>query len=400
MMQAPLPTVPMAFTPDPYPEYHRLRQAGPVQFVASAGSWLVTGHAAATAILKDLRFGKANPALRGDAAAQLPEPVQHLFGTIQHWMLAQDPPEHTRLRSLSGTAFTPKVIEGLRPHIREIAERLLDEAAGKGHMDLIAEFAYPLPVTVIAELLGVPVEDRDKFRAWSSAVAGTADAAESLEKFLNAGAGMQQISAYLREIIAQRRQEPRHDLLSAMIAARDEGRQFSEDELVATAVLLLVAGHETTVNLIGNGTLALLTHPEEQRRLLEQPDLIQPAVEELLRFDSPVQAVRRVAREDVTMGEQTIRAGQPLSVMLGAANRDPAVFAEPDRLDIARTPNPHLAFSSGIHFCLGAPLARLEGQIALATLCRRFPNLALATDHLDRRKSVVFRSLNALPVSF
>jgi cytochrome P450 len=305
---------------------------------------------------------------------------------LTNTMLLQDPPDHTRLRTLVSRAFTPRAIEGLHGQIQSIMDGLLDAIVDRGAADLIADFAYPLPVSVINEMLGVPARDRALFRQWSFDIARSLDAIvlpdpDIIARGNAAGAA---IGAYFEDLVAERRRAPRADLLSAMIAVEEAGDRLSIEELLATGLLLFLAGHETTTNLIGNGVLALLRHPEELRRLREDPALVESAVEELLRYDSPVQRVSRLVYEDVTLGDRTIPAGSLVLGLLGAANRDPDHFPEPDRLDLRRRDNRHLAFGWGIHFCLGAPLARLEGQLAFRTLLRRLPNLALAAER-DRQ---------------
>jgi cytochrome P450 len=318
-------------------------------------------------------------------------------------MLDRDPPDHTRLRGLVSKAFTPKALESLRPHIQQIVDDLLAHAGGKGKMDLIEEFAYPLPVRVICEMLGVPVKDHERFKAWGLDIARGLDAImlpPDSEVGRRSMAGRHALAGYFRELIAERRAAPQDDMLSALIAAEEAGDKLNEEELLATCILLLVAGHETTVNLIGNGTLALLRHPDQLQKLRENPGLIGTAVEELLRYDGPVQRTARIPSGDVTIGGQTIGKGEMVMPFLGAADRDPAQFPDPDRLDITRTDNRHIAFGMGIHFCLGAPLARMEGQIAINTLVQRLPKLALATDRPAFRQSLTLRGLQTLPVSF
>jgi len=318
-------------------------------------------------------------------------------------MLDRDPPDHTRLRSLVSKAFTPRVVEGLRPRIQQIVDGLVERALAKGGMDLIEEFAYPIPVIVICEMLGVPVADHERFKGWSLDIARGLDAImlppDSVVG-MRSGTSRRALAEYFRGLIAERRAAPREDLLSALIAAEEAGDTLSEDELLATCILLLVAGHETTVNLIGNGTYALLRHRDELRRLRENPGLIGTAVEELLRYDGPVQRTARIPSEDVTIDGRKIRAGEMVMPFIGAADRDPAQFPDPDRLDIARADNRHIAFGWGIHFCLGAPLARVEGQIAINTLLQRLPKLALATEKPEHRQSLTLRGLTSLPVCF
>jgi len=318
-------------------------------------------------------------------------------------MLDRDPPDHTRLRGLVSKAFTPKALESLRPRIQQIVDGLLDQIERRGEMDLIEEFAYPLPVIVICEMLGVPVKDHERFKHWGLDIARGLDAImlpPDSEVGKRSVSGRRALAEYFRALIAERRAAPRDDMLSALIAAEEAGDKLSEEELLASCILLLVAGHETTVNLIGNGTLALLKHPEQLRRLRENPGLIGSAVEELLRYDGPVQRTARIPSEDLVIGGKTIPKGEMVMPFLGAANRDPAQFPDPDRLDITRTDNRHIAFGMGIHFCLGAPLARMEGQIAISTLLRRLPKLALASQLPEHRQSLTLRGLVSLPVGF
>jgi cytochrome P450 len=298
-------------------------------------------------------------------------------------------------------AFTPRVVERLRPRIETVVDDLLDAVAARGGMDAIADFAFPMPVTVIAELLGVPAADRVALHNWSAATVGSLDPIASAETAERAGVARTELSAYLREVIAQRRAEPEDDLISALVAVHEQGDTLTEQELVTMCRLILLAGHETTVNLIGNGLLALLRHPEQMRQLRERPDLAVSAVEELLRYDAPVQLTGRRATERVELGGQTIEPEQRVVVLLGAANRDPAQFPDPDRLDLERSPNRHIAFGQGIHFCLGSPLARMEGQIAVSTLLERMPNLRLreAPEQLRWRKQLFLRGLEQLPVA-
>jgi pimeloyl-[acyl-carrier protein] synthase len=318
-------------------------------------------------------------------------------------MLDRDPPDHTRLRGLVSKAFTPRVVEGLRPRIQQIVDGLIDRVAARRSMDLIEEFAYPIPVVVICEMLGVPVEDHERFKGWSLDIARGLDLiwlGPDSEVGRRSVAARQALADYFRGLIAQRRAAPRNDLLSGLIAAEEAGDKLNETELLATCILLLIAGHETTVNLIGNGTLALLRHHDQFERLRREPALIGTAVEELLRYDGPVQRTARIPSDDIDIGGQTIAKGEMVMPFIGAADRDPAQFPDPDRLDIGRAENRHIAFGWGIHFCLGAPLARIEGQIAIGTLARRLPKLALGTDQPEYRQSLTLRGLKALPVSF
>jgi hypothetical protein len=385
-----------AFIDDPYPTYHRLRTADPVH-ASPLGFWVLTRYEDVVAVLRDPRFIKEPIAAVVAARFGAVTPGSPLS------MLDRDPPDHTRLRGLVSKAFTPRVVELMRPDVQQIVDGLLDEAADARAMDLIEDFAYPLPVTVICQLLGVPVADRVRFRSWGLDIARGLDGIllpRDSEIHQKSADARRALTDYFRDLIAERRTSPRADLLSGLIAAEEAGDRLSEDELLATCILLLVAGHETTVNLVGNGTLALLRHPDELRRLRENPGLIGSAVEELLRYDGPVQRTARVPSEEVTIGGRTIPKNEMVLPFIGAADRDPAQFPDPDRLDIGRADNRHIAFGWGIHFCLGAPLARVEGQIAINALVQRFPKLALATDRPQYRQSLTLRGLSALPVAF
>jgi cytochrome P450 len=385
-----------AFVADPYPTYRRLRAEDPVHH-SPLGFWVLTRYDDVIAALRDPRLAKE--AIAAWVAARFGAPMPALGLS----MLDRDPPDHTRLRGLVSKAFTPRVVEGLRPHIQQIVDGLLDRAEDAGALDLIEGFAYPLPVIVICEMLGVPVADHERFKGWSLDIARGLDSAllpTDSDVPRRSMAARTALADYFRELIARRRAAPRADLLSGLIAAEEAGDKLSENELLATCILLLIAGHETTVNLIGNGTLALLRHPDQLRLLRENPGLIGSAIEELLRFDGPVQRTARIPSEDVLIAGHTIARGEMVMPFIGAADRDPAQFPDPDRLDITRTDNRHIAFGWGIHFCLGAPLARIEGQIAIGTLVRRLPKLALATEAPEFRQSLTLRGLASLPVTF
>lgn len=385
------------FVANPYPMYQRLQADDPVHH-SPLGFWVLTRYADVIASLRDPRLIKEP--IAAFVAARFGMTVPPGLGLS---MLDRDPPDHTRLRGLVSKAFTPKALERLRPDIHRIVDGLLDRVGEHGEMDLIDEFAYPLPVNVICDMLGVPVKDQERFRQWGLDIARGLDAImlpPESEVAQRSVAGRRGLAEYFRELIAQRRASPREDMLSALIAAEEAGDKLNEDELLATCILLLVAGHETTVNLIGNGTLALLRHPGEMRRLRDDPGLIGTAVEELLRFDGPVQRTARIPSEDIVIGGCTIPKGEMVMPFLGAADRDPAQFPDPQRLDLTRADNRHIAFGMGIHFCLGAPLARMEGQIAINMLLKRLPKLALATDKPEFRQSLTLRGLQSLPVSF
>lgn len=382
------------FLADPYPTYHRLRAEDPVHR-SPMGFWVLTRYDDIVGALRDSRFGKG--ALGARIVAREGKNALGLS------MLVMDPPDHTRLRALVNKAFTPRVAALLRPRIQQIIDDLLARVRDTRQIDLIDDFAYPLPVTVICEMLGVPSDDRETFKAWGLDIARSLDAIllpPDSEQARRGASARLALAEYLRRLIGERRASPQADLLSELIAAEEAGDRLSEDELLATCALLLIAGHETTVNLIGNGMLALLRHPAELRRLRDDPTLIPSAIEELLRYDGPVQRVARIPDEDVTIAGTTIPKGETVMAFIGAADRDPAHFPDPDRLDITRQDNRHIAFGWGIHFCLGAPLARVEGQLAINTLVQRLPNLAIATGTPEFRQSLTLRGLTSLPVSY
>lgn len=381
-----------------YPFYAGLRAESPIYRarVGAMGAWLVTRYDDVLSVLKDPRFVKEQRKVAGASQRLwMPKFVQ----VLETNMLDQDDPNHARLRGLVHKAFTPRRIEELQPRIQAIADQLLDAQRGNTRMDLIESFALPLPLTVIAELLGVPIADRRHFQRWSH----TFLLPPTLPNLLRALPAIWQFIRYLRRQLDQRRTQPRDDLLTALVEAEEGGDRLSQDEQVAMVILLLIAGHETTVNLIASGTLALLQHPDQLDLLRERPELIKSAIEELLRFANPVEtATERFAGEDLILIGQQIRRGDLVLAVLASANRDERHFAQPDLLDITREKNRHLAFGYGIHFCLGAPLARMEGQIAIGTLLRRLPHLRLAVpaETLCWRPTPVVRGLESLPVTF
>jgi cytochrome P450 PksS len=391
------------FKANPYPYYARLRAEAPVCRVTlptRESAWLVTRYDDVAAVFRDERFVKnvANALTPAQVARQ--RWFRRFFRSLQRNMLNQDPPAHGRLRALVSNAFTPRLVEQMRPRVQALTDQLLDDARPRGGMDLIRDYALPLPVTIIAEMLGVPLADRRRFHRWSDAIVSAAYSTWSMMKAVpNALA----LTRYLRGLIKERRANPQDDLVSALTRAEESGDTLSEDELLGMVFLLLVAGHETTVNLIGNGTLALLEHPDQLARLRDDPALIRPAVEELLRYTNPVElATERYAREDVTIAGVMIPHGDMVFPVVASANRDERQFVNPDQMDLAREPNRHLAFGLGTHFCLGASLARLEGQIAINTLLRRAPGLRLAAapSALRWRRGLLLRGLEALPVTF
>jgi cytochrome P450 len=389
-----------ALVEDPYPRYRRLREMEPVHR-APAGYWVLSRYADVAPLLRDPRLGKgfhriaSCPMAAGRGGAGSP-----LVAEMSRWMLFQDPPDHTRLRGLVSRAFTPRAVERIRVRVQEVVDGLIDCVAGARGMDAIADFAFPLPVTVITEMLGFPTGDADRCRAWTIAAARVLDPCQTPEQLQRSMDALEHLSDYARGQIAVRRRAPRDDLLSVLIAAEADGERLSEDELVSTVSLLFGAGHETTVNLIGNGLLALLRHPGELSRLRSDASLVPNAVEELLRYDSPAQLVRRWAHEDLEVGGVHIARGDELVLLVGAANRDPERFDDPDVVDVGRDDVRHVSFGGGPHFCLGAMLARMEAQIAFATLVSRLPDMELGTDHVQWREHVVLRGLKALPVRF
>ena len=392
-----------AFHIDPYAVYARLRAEQPIH-ESPIGAWVLSRYADCVAILKDHRSSSdaRNSDIFKNAVEQgQVDPEKQALGDTQPFLFL-DPPDHTRLRGLVSKAFTPKVVEGLRPRIQELVDELLDAVAAKGSMEIIEDLAYPLPVIVICEMLGVPAEDHETFKGWSREAARSLDPEEILppEVQEQRRQAMESFADYFRTLIEERRKDLKDDLISALIEAEEAGDKLSEEELLSTCVLLLVAGHETTVNLIGNGALALLRHPDQLELLRNDPSLAPRAVEEILRYDPPVQMTGRTALEDIQIGGVTIRKGQQAILLLAAANRDPEQFADPDRLDITREENRHLSFSFGTHFCLGAPLARLEGEIALGTLVRRFQGLKLQTEAPEYKENITLRGLASLPVAF
>jgi len=384
------------YAANPYALYQRLRTADPVHW-DERGSWVLTRYVDVVAALRDPRLSAERFSLD---VSGLPEEVQRPVSALSRQMLFLDPPDHTHLRALTAKAFTPRVVEAMRFSIQCIVDELLDALEDRGNFDVISELAFPLPAIVIAQMLGVPPEDRLQFARWTAAFGALLDG--TLLDVIGLPEALTRVSAlmdYFRHIIAGRRKAPRDDLLQALLNAEEQGDTLSEDELLGNCVLLLAAGHGTTTHLIGNGLLALLQHPDQLEELRQTPELIGPAVVELLRYDSPVQMTGRFVREDLELAGKPIRAGQHVLACLGAANRDPEQFPDPDRLDLHRQAGKQVAFGHGIHYCLGAPLARLEAEIALNTLLRRFPALRLESETLTWMDSLVFRGLRELPVS-
>jgi len=387
-----------AILPNPYPVLAALREASP--FAEFDGAFVVVGrHADCSAVLR-------HPNASSDRTQSLLAPAVPRRTRQRPSFLSLDPPDHTRLRRLVSKAFTPRAIARLEPRIRELTSELLTAAAAAGQMEVVSQLAYPLPVRIISELLGVPVDDHPRFAGWSARLAHSLqpgfglDSAEAQARAEAAQVASDEFAVYFGELIAVRRAHPADDLLSEMIAAEDDGERLTEAELIATCVLLLVAGHETTVGLISNGILALLRHPDQLALLQANPDLAASAVEETLRYDAPVQMTARVARGGMEVGPVAARDGALVLLLLAAAGRDPEAFADPDRFDIRRGATGHLAFAAGPHFCLGAPLARLEAAIALESVARRMRAPRLNADSLDYKPNLNLRGPDRLVVEF
>lgn len=391
-----------AFRENPYPTYRHLRETAPVQR-SPLGMFVLSRYADCATVLRSPHVSndaRTSPNFRDQMIAQGLDPDAAMLETRPFLFL--DPPDHTRLRGLVNKAFTPRVVEGLRPRIQQVVHQQLDAVARKGTFEVIEDLAYPLPVIIISEMLGVPAEDAEKFKRWSRELVRGLDPEFALppEELERRQATIEAFRAFFEDLIAKRRAEPRDDLISALIAAEDQGNQLTEAELLSTCTLLLVAGHETTVNLIGNGILALLRNPDQLQLLRDDPSLIKTAVEEVLRYDPPVQFTSRRAVEDIPLSEGVLPAGTDAVLLIAGANRDPEQFADPERLDITREDNRHIAFGMGIHFCVGAPLARLEGQIALDAFAQRFVSPRLATERPAYKELIVLRGLAELPVAF
>ncbi|MEO7982371.1 MAG: cytochrome P450 [Sporichthyaceae bacterium] len=387
------------FVDDPYPVLARIRETAPLHWHEPTGQWLAVGYAAANGVLRDRRFGRLWT--DKEPAAEF-EPFNQLH---RNQMMENEPPVHTRLRSLVAGAFGRGHVERLRPRVEHLAGELLD-AVDRTGFDLIADYAEPLPVAVIAELLGVPEEDRHLLRPWSADIVAMYEYERAGTVGPRAVSAAAEFAAYMRELADRRRREPRDDLVSDLVKAEDGGERLTGDELVASAILLLNAGHEASVNAFGNGLVALLRDPGQLAIVtagLDDPDVVAAAIEETIRYDAPLQLFERTAKEDAVLGDPAdggaeIAAGTRVAALLGSANRDPEQFADPDVLDVTRRPNAHIGFGAGLHHCLGAPLARMELQITLPTLLRRCPDLRLAGDPL-RRATFVLRGYQSVPVA-
>jgi len=390
------------FKANPFPLLAHLRMEQPVRRVTLPDKtpvWLVTRYEDVKSLLTDERFAKSRyNALTPEQLRKQPW-VPPMFRPLERTMIDLDPPDHTRLRQLVHQAFTPRLIERMRERVQTLANELIDAVSRKGEVDLIRDYALPLPMTIITEILGVPIQDRDKFHRWSKVIVSVNQFNADWRVF----PAIWKFIRYLRRFFKVRRDDLRDDLVSALIQGEEIGDRLSEDELLAMVFLLLVAGHETTVNLIGSGMLELLQHPDQMERLRRDPSLIKSAVEELLRYTAPVfMSTERYAREEAPIHGVTIPRGEMALGVIGSANRDETVFDNPDTLDIAREPNKHLSFGQGIHYCLGAALARLEAQIAINTLLERMPRLRMkgSPEALRWRRSLILRGLEALPAKF
>lgn len=379
---------------DPWPLCKKLREEAPV-FQTTPGGLVLTRYADCASVLRDPRFSVDPRKSKGPAAAGELSFSQRGFDNV---MLFEDPPDHTRLRSLVSKAFTPRAIAALKERVEELVDGFIDDIEKAGEADLISALAYPLPVTVIAEMLGIPASDRDAFRNWSTAMAPILDPFIPPERLPALSDAAMHLVGYVHELVQERRKNPGSDLVSALIHAEEEGDKLTTEEVHATILLLLIAGHETTMNAIGNGMLALFHATDQLKRLRQDPGLVRTATEEILRHDGPIMQTARNALEPLEVAGKSIDQGTLVVTIIGAANRDPEQFEDPDRLDVGRDPNRHLAFSAGPHFCLGAQLARLEIQIALRGLVTRLPTLRLVEEP-RWRKTVTFRGLEELKVA-
>jgi cytochrome P450 len=391
-----------SFFQDPYPHYEEVRAQAPIFYWEEYGTWFFINHADVNAILRSRKFGTQITHLASREELGLPPIPEELCAFREldsHQILAMEPPRHTRIRSLVQKSFMGRQISSFKPRIEELSHQLIDSFTRENSTNLVDSFATPIPITVITEMLGVPTEMSAQLLAWSHAMVRMYQHKPTSQDGKNAVTATHEFSAYLRGLMDERRADPGDDLISLLIEAHEQGGRLTEDEVIANCVLLLNAGHEATVNVIGNGVYALLKNPEQLHKLREEPELINTAVDEILRYDSPLHYFNRWVLEDVQIGEQTFAFKTEIAIVLGAANRDPAVFDKPDQLDITRTRNPHLSFGGGIHYCIGAPLARLELQTALPILLERLPDLRL-DDEPRFANTYSFRGLEALNVRY
>ncbi|MFI8180504.1 cytochrome P450 [Actinacidiphila glaucinigra] len=390
------------FVADPYPAYARLRAQGRAHWFEPSGQWLIPHFADVSALLRDRRLGRTylHRFTHEEFGRTAPPSEHEPFTTLNgNGLLDLEAPDHTRIRRLVSKAFTPRTVERLTPTVQRLAGELVERLVAEGGGDLIAMVAEPLPVAVIAEMLGIPAADRHLLRPWSADIVGMFELNPSEEAARKAVRASEEFSAYLRELIAERRKTPGEDLISALIAAHDEGDRLSEQEMVSTCVLLLNAGHEATVNTTGNSWWTLFRHPAQLAELRAAPEELLPtAIEELLRFDTPLQMFERWVLDDIEVGGTVIPRGSEVALLFGSANRDPERFADPDRLDLSRADNPHITFGAGIHYCLGAPLARIELAASFTALLRRAPRLQLAAEPAWH-EGYVIRGLRELRVT-
>jgi cytochrome P450 len=400
----PLLKVTDSFLQNPYCYYKELRDIDPVVWSDQGKYWIITSYADAKNALADLKFIKNSSIFAsGNIVIQTISKLIPQVMPPSTSMLLANPPDHTRLRGLVNKAFTPSMVASMRDHIQKIADNLLDQVQAKGAMDIVSDYAFPLPITVIAEMLGVPKQDHAMFKEWSNDLIPILEPGAKAPKIMRAAVARKKLIKYILPLIEARRESPRDDLISAFTQAEEAGKHLTEPEMLSNIILILVAGHETTVNLISNSVLGLLTHPDQLQLLKDKPELLPNAIDEFLRWNSPVQITRRMLSEDVDYNGKKMKAGDIVVVCQGAANHDPSIFPDPEQLDITRdNANKHLAFGHGIHHCLGSALAGLEGQIAIDTLWKRMPNLKLAMDpdKVTWKRPFSLRGPTQLPVTF
>jgi len=386
---------------NPYPTYRQLRTKDPVHWSELAQAWFLSRYSDVVKVMSDPRFSVVGALEKSNKRMGVNWDSKSPFIRVSsRWMLMVDPPDHTRLRGLINKALTPRAVERMRQRITEVTNSLLDVVQDNGRMDAVGAFGDPMPVIVFASFFGLPPEDHQQLKLWANTIGKAIDPVFGPELLQRIDQAVGEAIQYFQDRIEERRRDPHDDLLSALVAAEDASEKLSQEELMSTCILLLVAGTETTTNLIGNSIYALLRNPGQMRRLREDPSLIETAVEEFLRYETPVQLTGRVAGEDVEIRGKRIRQGQPVGLLMGAANRDPDEFKHPDQLDIGRTPDRHSAFSFGPHYCVGSPLARLEAQVAITTLLERMPKLQLRTSDFEWRDTLNNRGLKTLPVVF
>ena len=388
---------------NPYPFYSQLRAYDPIHWDEELGFWVLTGYEDIVSFYHDGRFSRAQGLWSGYERLPKTERIiaEPVYQSFSKTMFYSDPPYHTHLRGLVNSAFTPTAVEQIRPYAQQTVDSLLDTVQMNQKWDVIHDFAYPLPILVITQMLGLPAKERVHFKAWSDDLFAILGSVPHEPKLMERAArSLTELTNYIIELSETRRNHPEEDLLTGLVEAVEGGKQLTRAELVANIIILLSAGHETTSNLIGNGLLALLRNPDQMQKLRENPSLVASAVEEMMRYDNPVQIAYRSAAEDVEIGSKCIRKGHLVNSILAAGNRDPEHYSEPDRFDITRDEGRHLGLGLGIHFCLGAPLLRLEAQIAFTSILNRFPELHLATENLEWQEHPIFRGVKSLPVVF